>query len=288
MIKFITAGGGTSSGTAASIAFLWSNWDSFHQLAKTNFTTRDIGEMAWSANGFGAEAEFRVYDASYDSNFGVFWVLSAIKFLRVLSTADTYFYYFRLPSKKYAYFGVGTGVTELPSLMQVPIRILVNSQTRRIARLGQVVSEQISERPGDLLDTLGRRTYLKFEEYSNALSGERPRRYESDLSRGLQRELIPQSPRFSLQESINQDALFMLNVASKAIDEENFLVAYGALQWLEDTDCDIKAIGSRKRWKWLRNTVRILDEKDVAGLTMSRFQATVESLAGVTSVSHHT
>jgi hypothetical protein len=282
MIKFLTAGAGATTGSTGSISFLWSSWDVFHKLARTNFDVKEIGEMAWMATGFGAIAEFRVYDSLSCKEFGEFWVLSAVKFLRVLSTADTHFIYVQLPSGRNAFFGVGTGTTELPASLQLPIRALVDSQTVRMARLGKTISELITRHPSIVKEQIDMRSYLKFESHSNVVPLAASIGPITATGSTSIAEIIPDQSRYSVIAAVDEDSLFMLNFAAKAISVEKYLLAYGALQWILDVGCCITSHPGGNRLKprkgLLQNTNRILDDSEIRRLTLLRFENIVKQL----------
>jgi hypothetical protein len=160
---FEVAEGYTVRSSAASIAFLWMNWDILFNLSKGVFKVDRVTDQSWRGAGFGGRGEWHLIRADYGVNVGRFEFFSWIRFLGTSSRATTVM----------AYRGRSCG--EIPKALW-PLQSLVVAlgtvAGQRINRIGGKSASAITSNPDlvkDLCDAERYSTLLQMQGEEQAL-----------------------------------------------------------------------------------------------------------------------
>ena len=161
--------------SAASIAFLWMNWDILFNLSKGVFKAERVTDHSWRGVGFGGRGEWHLIRADYGVNVGRFEFFSWIRFLGTSSRATTVMEYHRVSDNRMAYHGRSCG--EIPKALW-PLKSLVVAlgtvAGQRINRIGGKSASAITSNPRlvkDLCDPERYSTLLQMQSEEQALLG---------------------------------------------------------------------------------------------------------------------
>jgi hypothetical protein len=140
--------GYSATASAASIAFLWTNWEILYRMSKGVFKVERVTETAWRGSGFGGRGEWHLLRTSIGVNYGRFEFFSWVRFLGTSARGMSIFEYKRVDANTVAYHGRAWG--ELPRPLRPTrwfVEALVNLVAGRVNTIGGGTAELLSRDP---------------------------------------------------------------------------------------------------------------------------------------------
>lgn len=171
--------GNFSACNAASVLFLWKNWQHYFRLANRYITCEATSRLAWEARGLGAVGEWYLTQHKTTPEYGLLHFHNYFQFMGALAKVQTIFQYARVADGRIWYCGGGFGNANGVLRLGLPLGSFVLPS---IGRTGGKVAARVTNNPGWLDERCGFEARALYEEYvaeeSLWLSGSRePQKY---------------------------------------------------------------------------------------------------------------
>jgi len=161
-----TSAGYTVEASAASIAFLWDNWDVLFKIGGGRIRAEQLSQDSWKGSGFWGSGEWFRTHRSATINAGRFDYVTIANFVGIGFRSQTVSEYRRIDDKTVAYFGKIT--YQVPSLLS-PVRGLLSVAAVRainyVNQVGANAATAITQDSSLVRRAAGDQAWSVFEEY---------------------------------------------------------------------------------------------------------------------------